>query len=82
MHEHGLIDRLFRLALAEARQRGGCLRAVHVRLGALASSTPDHFREDFEHVRAELGAGEVALYIETAPDHPTGVELVSIDVAG
>jgi hypothetical protein len=54
---------------------------VHVRLGALASSTPAHFREDFEHVSAELGAADVALHIEALPDHPAGVELVSIDVA-
>jgi Zn finger protein HypA/HybF involved in hydrogenase expression len=82
MHEHGLIERLLARALAEAARRGGRLAAVHVRLGALASSTPAHFREDFEHVAAELGAGGVALHVEAAPDHPAGVEIVSIDIAG
>ncbi|AUX24243.1 uncharacterized protein SOCEGT47_047800 [Sorangium cellulosum] len=82
MHEHGLIQRLLARALAEAERRGGRLRGVHVRLGALASATPEHFREDFEHVRAELSAGDVALHVEVAPERPAGVELVSIDVAG
>lgn len=81
MHEHGLISSLMKRALSEARQRGGRLAAIEVRLGALSASTPEHFREDFEHVCAELGAGEVRLSIEPAPEHPAGVELLSIEVA-
>jgi Zn finger protein HypA/HybF involved in hydrogenase expression len=82
VHEHGLIARLLRLALSEARGRGGRLAAVRVRLGALSASSPDHFREDFEHACAELGVGEVRLEIEQDPDYPAGIELASIDVAG
>ncbi len=82
MHEHGLITRLIGLALAEARRRGGRLAAVRVRLGALSASTPEHFREDFEHACRDASAGEVRLEIESAPDHPAGVELVSVDVTG
>lgn len=82
MHEHGLIDRLLDRALDEAARRGGTLRAVRVRLGAMATSDPEHFRGDFEHVREERGLHQVALRLETAPDHPAGVELLSIEVAG
>lgn len=81
MHEHGVITRLLGLALEGARQRGGRLAGVRVRLGALSASTPDHFREDFERVCAELGARTVRLEIELLPDHPAGIELLSIDVA-
>ena len=81
MHEHGLITRLMGLALDEARRRGGRLAVVRVRLGALSASTPEHFRADFEHTRVELGAGDVRLEIEPSPDHPAGIELLSIDVA-
>lgn len=80
MHEHGLMTRLLTRARAEAEARGGALRGVQVRLGAMASSDPDHFRGDFEHVREELGFGPVELEIEVAPDHPAGVELLSVTV--
>jgi Zn finger protein HypA/HybF involved in hydrogenase expression len=81
MHEHGVITRLLGLALEEARRRGGRLAVVRVRLGALAASTPEHFREDFERVCAELGARGAQLEIEPSPDHPAGVELLSVDIA-
>jgi Zn finger protein HypA/HybF involved in hydrogenase expression len=81
MHEHGVITRLMGLALEEAQRRGGRLAAVRVRLGALAASTPEHFREDFERACAELGVRGVQLEIEPLPDHPAGIELLSIDVA-
>jgi Zn finger protein HypA/HybF involved in hydrogenase expression len=82
MHEHGLIARLLSRALSEAARRGGRLAAVRVRLGALAASTPEHFREDFEHTSAELGASGVRLEIDLCPERPAGVELVSIEVVG
>jgi len=81
MHEHGLITRLLGLAREEARKRGGRVAAVKVRLGALSASTPEHFREDFEHVCDEDCAGAVRLDLELCPDHPAGVELVSVDVS-
>lgn len=81
MHEHGLMTRLLRRATEEAARRGGALRGVRVRLGALNATDPDHFRGDFEHVREELGLAEVALEIELAPEHPAGVELLSVEIA-
>jgi Zn finger protein HypA/HybF involved in hydrogenase expression len=80
MHEHGLMTKLLVTAEAQATVRGGALRAVHVRLGARAASDPEHFRGDFEHVREELGMGPVRLELEVAPEHPGGVELLSIEV--
>lgn len=82
MHEHGILDRLLERALDEARRRGGALRGVRVRLGALAASTPTRVREDFAHLLSHLGDPAVTLEIEEAPEHPAGVELVAIDVAG
>jgi Zn finger protein HypA/HybF involved in hydrogenase expression len=81
MHEHGVITRLLGLALEEAQRRGGRLAAVRVRLGALSASTPEHFRDDFARVCAERGVRTVRLEIELSPDHPAGVELLSLDVA-
>lgn len=78
MHEHGLMTKLLRRATDEAASRGGRLRGVVVRLGALASSDPDHFRGDFEHVREELGLPALTLELDVDPDHPAGVELVSV----
>ncbi len=82
MHEHGLMTRLLRTASEEADKRGGALRKVRVRLGALASSDEAHFRGDFEHVREELGMRDVELEIELAPERPSGVEITGIEVAG
>jgi hydrogenase maturation protease len=81
LHEHGLMTRLIERAVATCRARGGSLRAMTVRLGALSSADEAHFRQDFEHVCAELGLGPVALTVELAPDHPTGVELVRVEGA-
>lgn len=80
MHEHGLMTKLLRAAQSEADRRGGALRRVRVRLGALATGA-DHFRGDFEHVREELGLQRVELEIELAPDRPAGVELIGIEVS-
>ncbi len=81
MHEHGLMTRLIERAIEAAEERGGALRAIKVRLGAMATSDEAHFRGDFEHVREELGVGPIDLEVEMAPDHPAGVEIVSIVVA-
>lgn len=80
MHEHGLIDRLVRLALAEALERGGRLRAVHVRLGCLATHTPEGLRREFDHITREHLGHDVALVVEEAPDRPSGIEIVGIEV--
>ena len=82
MHEHGLMTRLLTRARDEATRRGGTLRGLRVRLGAMASSDPEHFRGDFEHVREELGFGALDLELELAPEHPAGVELLAVEIAG
>jgi Zn finger protein HypA/HybF involved in hydrogenase expression len=82
MHEHGLVDRLMERALAEAAARGKRLRAVHVRLGAMATLDETALRAAFEHVLEHLGRDDVALVVERWPDRPTGIELVGIDLGG
>jgi Zn finger protein HypA/HybF involved in hydrogenase expression len=81
VHEHGLVDRLVKKALAEADRRGARLRGVRVRLGAMATVGPDALRRDFDHlVREHLGL-DVTLEIEEAPDHPAELEIVGLDLA-
>jgi hypothetical protein len=80
VHEHGLVMRLLERARREAIARGGTLRGVRVRLGALSSSDAAHFREEVEHVCAEHGLGALGLQIEEDRERPTGIELVSIEI--
>ena len=51
MHESGVIQKLVQIAFDEAARRGGRLRAIAVRLGALAGGSPEHLRDHFEHER-------------------------------
>jgi Zn finger protein HypA/HybF involved in hydrogenase expression len=81
MHEHGLVTRLIERARREAEARGGTLRGMRVRLGALSSSDPAHLREEVEHVCLEHGYGPLGLEIEVDPDRPSGLELVSVELA-
>lgn len=81
MHESGVIRRLVELALDEAARRGGRLRAIEVRLGALAGGSPEHLREHFEHELARRGQAGIALRIEEQPAYPGGVELVGIELS-
>ncbi len=80
MHEHRVVTRLIEQAREACAARGATLRAVTVRLGAMASE-PAHFREEFEHVCEERGLGAITLTIEHAPDRPSGVELLSVEAA-
>jgi len=49
MHDRSTMDSLMRKIEALAREHGGRrITAVRVRLGALATMDPDHFREHFE----------------------------------
>jgi Zn finger protein HypA/HybF involved in hydrogenase expression len=81
MHEHGLMTKLIATAQTKALESGGKLRRLKVRLGAMSTSTPEHFHADFIHVRDELGLGDLELSVDAAPDRPTGVELISIEIA-
>ena len=80
MHEHGLMKKLIATAQSKALEQGGKLRRMRVRLGAMSTSTPEHFHADFIHVRDELGISRLELDVESAPDRPSGVELVSIEI--
>jgi Zn finger protein HypA/HybF involved in hydrogenase expression len=82
MHEHGLMNRLLDAATRESAARGAALVGITVRLGALSSSDPAHFRHEFEHVCEERGLGAISLQIECDSERPSGVELVSVDLAG
>lgn len=81
MHESGLIRTLVERAQEEATRRHASLRAIFVRLGALAGGSAAHLREHFEIELARLGLEGVALHIEEAPAHPAGVELTGVELA-
>ena len=80
MHETRLIRRLIETAQAEARQRGGDLRAIHVRLGALAGGSPEHLRQHFVIEARALGLEGLGLHIDEAPECPAGVEITGLEV--
>jgi hypothetical protein len=75
-----MIRRLIETAQSEARERGGELRAVHIRLGALAGGSPEHIKEHFLIEARALGLDNIALHISEAPDHPAGVEITGLEV--
>ncbi|MCA9691719.1 MAG: hypothetical protein R3A51_16200 [Nannocystaceae bacterium] len=81
MHESGMIRALIATARAEATRRGGLLRGIHVRLGALAGGSPEHLREHLEIEARALGLGGLELHLTQAPDRPTGVELTAIELS-
>lgn len=81
MHERGIIQKLIETARAEAGRQGGRLRAIQVRLGALAGGSPDHLREHFELELARLGLADIRLDIVEVPADPVGVEILSIELA-
>ena len=60
--------------------RGGRLRRIHVRLGALAGGSPAHLREHFEQECEVMGLGELHMHIVEDPDLPTGVEITGIEL--
>lgn len=80
MHESGLIHRMLDLALIEATRHGSRLKAIHVRLGALAGGSPDHLRDHFEVELSERGMKAVRLEIHADPEYPGGIEITSVDL--
>lgn len=78
MHESGVVDRLVRAALKAAEGRP--LRAVHVRLGAMATLSPERLRADFLHVTRDHLGLEVELHVERAPERPSGIEITAVEV--
>lgn len=81
MHEHGVIQKLVQIAFDEAARRGGRLRAIEVRLGALAGGSPEHLREHFEAELARRGETGIALQIDVQPAYPGGVEITGIELS-
>ncbi|MBI4604849.1 MAG: hypothetical protein HY721_23040 [Planctomycetes bacterium] len=81
MHESGIADKLIALARAEAARRGGRLRAVRVRLGALAEASAEQLRAALDHLRAEHGL-DVAVDLRLDPGYPGGVEIESLEIEG
>lgn len=81
MHESGLIRKLIQIAIDEATSRGGDLRSISIRLGALAGGSPEHLRGHFEIELRELGLEAIRLDIEEEPFSPTGVDITSIEIA-
>lgn len=80
MHESGLIKSLIEAARGEAAGREGELRAIHVRLGALAGGSAAHLREHFEIELGALGLGDIELHIDEEPDRPSGIEMTGIEL--
>ncbi|PRP96542.1 hypothetical protein ENSA5_36180 [Enhygromyxa salina] len=81
MHESGIIRKLIETARAEAERRGGRLRAIELRLGALAGGSADHLRGHFELELERLGLSDIRLDIREAAAHPAGVEITAIEIA-
>ena len=68
MHALGLIEEVRRLALAEiARQGGGRLRQLTLRVGTLAGVDPEALRFAWEVVRQEEPTEGADLLIEAVP---------------
>jgi hypothetical protein len=82
MHETGVIRKLVHTAMEEAERRGSRLRRIYVRLGALAGGTAAHLREHFVHELQALGLDDIELDITEMPEHPAGVEITGIELAG
>ncbi|MFM7199494.1 MAG: hydrogenase/urease maturation nickel metallochaperone HypA [Myxococcota bacterium] len=78
MHEHALINDLFRKINTTAEQhRATRVRKVSVWLGALCHISPEHFREHFEHTAPETRAAGAQLELEVSDDlhHPNAQQL-------
>ena len=87
MHERALFDDLMRrIADVAAREGGGRIVGVKVRLGRLTHLTPEHFREHFEAASRGTVAEGARVEVETVPDlddpRATSVVLESVEVEG
>lgn len=81
MHESGTIQKLLRVAFDEAERQGATLRAIEIRLGALAGGSPAHMREHFEIELKKSGAADIELRIEAVPEYPGGVEITGLELS-
>ena len=85
MHEQALIDDLVReITDVAAAENSARVSRIHVRLGALAHLTPDHFLEHFKKAAAGTIAAGASVEISECHDplEPRAAEIVltSIDV--
>jgi hydrogenase nickel incorporation protein HypA/HybF len=67
MHEASLVTDMI-ARLAALRREHGSLAGVTVRLGALSSISPAHFREHFEHATRGTDLEGIRLEVETDHD--------------
>ena len=84
-HELSLIANLLRkVEDVAARERAGRVTRVSVWLGALAHTSPAHFREHWKHAARETVAAGAELEIQLDEDHthPLAQEIIlrSVDV--
>ena len=69
MHEHALINDLFRTLDAVAlAQRSNKIRSVSIWMGALCHISPEHFREHFEHQSLNTVAEGAVLQLTISED--------------
>ena len=84
MHEMSLMSDLMRRVEIVARQNGGRVARVKVKLGALCNCSVEHFREHFVHAAAGTAAEgaelDVELGVDPADRHAQDVLLDSIEV--
>ncbi|MFI4937662.1 MAG: hydrogenase/urease maturation nickel metallochaperone HypA [Candidatus Berkiellales bacterium] len=85
MHEHSLMNDLFKKIEEIANTLNAkAVTQVHIKLGALAHISPEHFREHFDEMRKNSVAehAEVIITTDTNIDDPKAqdITLVSIEV--
>lgn len=85
MHELSLMNNLFHKIEQIAKNESACaVSKVHVKIGALAHISAEHFREHFDELRENSVAKEAELLITVDHDiyHPQAqdITLISVEV--
>ncbi len=86
MHELSLMNSLFhKIEEIAVKSKAKTVTKVHVKLGALAHISPDHFREHFDEMREKSIAKNAELVIISDHDihdpQAQDITLLSIDVS-
>lgn len=68
MHESGMVKGLLRATLETAEREGGRVKAVGVRLGALAGISAEHLREHWDEALRGTAAEGAALVVVQGDD--------------
>lgn len=85
MHEHSLMNDLFKKITQIAQSENVTnVSAIHVKIGALAHISPDHFREHFDEMRKGTVAESAEVIITTDDNihdpHAQDITLISVDI--